>query len=218
MKKRLLFILLTAASVSAQQKKMDFGINAGITYATFRGNYFVDDTQGSPNFLVGITGEYKIDILFSVIANINYSRKSIKSYDATYPGWENGTINFDDSPVTVKNSTIFQYITIPVMLKMMLWGDNKLYMNGGGYYSHLVDVSNYTDGEKSDLDFNSGFVKSDMGLVLGVGYRITIDNANSLNIELRDEYGLKNIGDEEAAVFSPTKSNSANLLVIWYFN
>jgi hypothetical protein len=40
---------------------------------------------------------------------------------------------------------------------------------------------------------------------------------NSLNIELRDEYGLHDIGDPKAGIFTPAKTNSANLMAIWHF-
>jgi hypothetical protein len=218
MKKSLLFTMLLLSMYSFAQKKLAFGVNAGATYATFRGNYYVDDVSGSLNFLVGMTGEYKIDELFSVVANINYTRKSIKSYDQYYGSNGDGGMVIDFGNVrTVKESTIFQYITIPVMVKMNLWGTGGLYANGGGYVAQLIDVSAYVDGEKSDLNFNSAFNGSDMGVVMGIGYHIKLGGKNSLNIELRDEYGLQDIGDPKAGIFTPTKTNSANLMAIWYF-
>jgi hypothetical protein len=211
------FTVLALFSVTAYSQKTKFGVNAGATYAFYRGNWFVDDTSGSLNFIVGLKAEYEFNNQFSILGNLNYTRKSIKSYEPVYPGWDDGVIIIGEEPNMIKASTIFQYITLPVMAKMYLWGAKKLYMNGGFYFAHLIDVTNYFDGEPTDLNFNSAFKKADAGLVLGIGYPIKINKDHDINVELRDEYSLSNVGDETAQVFSPTKSHTPMLILIWDF-
>lgn len=213
--KKIFFALCLLVAISAEAQKLKVGINAGATFARYRGNYYMDDTNGSLNVMAGFTAEYPINELSSIVFGLNYTRKSVKSYEDV-SGWDGDVLVIGGDPEFVKSSWIFQYVTLPVMAKIYLWGEKKLYANAGGYVAHLIDVTNYFGGEASDLDFNSAFGEIDAGLIGGIGYPIKLGK-DKVEIELRDEFSLMDQGDKQAGVFSPTKSNTLCLLLIWYF-
>ena len=195
------------------QEKLVTGINSGLTYSNLRGNNFIESFESELNYIIGISIDYKVFEKMYLSADLNYERKSIrKFYPKPYES-DNGAIGCIGCPTTeLKFQTLFQYISIPLILKYYINNDYSFYFNGGVYFSYLLDIKNIDDGKESDLDFNDSFKKIDAGITFGFGYNFKINNNNSISIELRDNYGIVNLSKYDQSNFNSTKTNSINLI------
>jgi len=213
----ILFSLITFSSFS-QENNVSFGINLGGTYSSIRGNGFANKNSSDLDYLVGISLKYQLNDKFSLLGNINYENNTV-FYDQIVRYDENGNLviygcTFDNPNCapTFKISTKFQYLTLPILIRYNFDEFfNDFFINGGVFISYLIDTSNYIDGEKNDLDFNSLFKRFNSGLSMGIGYQIEINAKIKLNLELRDNFGLINISNT-TLIGSSIKSNSINLI------
>lgn len=199
---------------------MYLGLNSGLTYSKFRGNNFFKEMKPQLDFSIGTSFDIYIKERLLLTTNINYERNSVKKYYDRFQGINIIGNAYGQSASSLpqnKFQTRFEYINIPIMFKYLLNYEKKLYINAGGYLGHLLSIKNIDDGKESDLDFNNQFKKVDYGLVLGIGYNYTFNPNNFLSIELRDNYGIKNINIDESYTFKNTKRNSLNLIVNYHF-
>ncbi|CAM3629954.1 outer membrane beta-barrel protein [Flavobacterium gelidilacus] len=223
--KKITIALIFFITSMYSQNEMYLGLNSGLTYSKFRGNDYFKNMDSQLDFLIGTSFDIHLTERILLATNINYERNSVKKYYEYFgPGVIGGItgIPFGQSSAsssTPKNKfqTRFEYINIPITIKYLLNYEKKLYVNAGGYLGHLINVKNIDDGKESDLDFNNQFKKADYGLVLGIGYNYTFNPSNFLSIELRDNYGIKNINIDESYTFKNTKRNSLNLILNYHF-
>src|SRR5690242_8430206 len=79
MKKITLFlftITLITFKTTAQESKFKFGVQAGLTYSSFRGyESFIDEDPGF-SYLFGISAQYKLNESLSLKADLDYDRKT----------------------------------------------------------------------------------------------------------------------------------------------
>lgn len=205
------------------QEKFLTGINSGLTYSSFRGNSFMESYESEVNYLFGISIDFKINEKLFLSTDLNYERKSIRLF---YPevvgidGWVIIGTPIGENPEPkpkLKFQTKFQYLSFPIMIKYFIGDNNEFFVNGGPNLSYLLHIKNMDNGKESDLDFNDSFNKTDIGIAFGFGYYYQLDDNNSMSIELRDNYGIIDIGKYENSNFSPTKTNSVNLILNWNF-
>lgn len=218
-KNYLTIILIFFLSINLfSQEKFFIGLNTGLTYSDFRGNSFVKHNSPKIDYLIGGFFEYKFSSKISATLNLNYERKSIhyyypKPFDGVFVGTPIGETPKKNPEI--ENLTRFQYLSFPFLIKYYPIVDSPFYMNFGPYFASLIDVSNYNDGIKNDLDFNDSFKKLDIGLSIGLGYELKISKMNYLGIELRDNLGIKELSSLEYSNFNSTKSNTLNLIINW---
>lgn len=205
-------ILLFFLSINSfSQEKLMFGVNTGLTYSEFRGNGFVKHNKSKIDYLVGGFVEYKFNARLSTVINVNYERKSIHYF---YPKPYEGNV-IGPPQEDIENLTRFRYISFPILLKYYPIINSSFYINSGPYFASLLDVTNYNEGIKNDLDFNDSFKKLDVGFSIGVGYELEINKMNYLGIELRNNLGIKDLSSLEYSPFNSTKSNAINLIINW---
>uniref|UniRef100_UPI00404B5616 porin family protein n=1 Tax=Flavobacterium sp. TaxID=239 RepID=UPI00404B5616 len=211
----LLFVITTTFS----QEGMFLGVNSGLTYSKFRGSNFFKNMSSQLDFFVGASFDIQLKQRLLLSTNMSYERNSMKRYYATNSLPPLIPIGQDPSSFSVprnKFQTRFEYINIPITLKYLLNFEKKLYINGGGYVSYLLDVKNIDNGRESDIDFNNQFKKIDYGLVLGIGYNFISNPTSFFSIEVRDSYGLTKIGESDSFGFESTKRNSLNLILNYH--
>ncbi|MDR6966748.1 hypothetical protein J2X31_000746 [Flavobacterium arsenatis] len=214
--KKYLLLLLLVGSVAFAQEKPKFGVNLGGTYANIRGNEAADKNKYDLNFLVGISVEVPLNERFSFVGNVNYERKTFKN-TITAPIFidENFDPIMNSRNVDVK--VRLEYITLPLNLKYYFDSQKKVYINGGPFLGVFLDSTSKVEGEKTNEDANGLFKSLDFGANLGVGTNFKINEKNSLNLELRHNYGLSNISDVRVVGDGSVKTNSFNLIANWQF-
>jgi len=213
--KKYLFLLLVASSATFAQHKPKLGVNVGGTYSNIRGNEIADTNKYDANFLIGASIEIPLNERFSLLGNLNYERKTFKNTLNVIGG------NPFDPMFTTQNVDIkarLEYLTIPVNLKYYIDSQKRFYINGGAFAGIFLDSNTKVDGENTNENENDLFQTLDLGVNLGVGTNIKITEKNSLNIEIRHNYGLKNISKAKVYNDDNVKTNSFNLIANWQFD
>ena len=183
-----IFILLFA--ISGFSQNLQFGVKAGVNFATLSG-----DTSGL-NFITSIHGgvlvEVPISELFSVQPELLYS--------------EQGSGGADGEKLELG------YLNVPVILKY--YAAEGFSVEAGPQLGILLSAKSDFDGQgKEDI---KKFVKDiDFGLNFGIGYKLE----SGLNFGARYNIGLSNIEDEEDDGFESNDFkafNSVFLISIGY--
>jgi hypothetical protein len=193
------------------------GINVGPNHNSLRGDELAEGYEPNINLFTGLSFEFKVNEKFSILTNINYEVKSVKTeYTTTIGFWTNY------QKIEIEDKTKFQYLNIPILARIYFGFENEFFVNGGFFYNHLFDVNNKMinkeNGEDlSELDFNELFNQNDIGISLGIGVNFKINNQNSMAIELRDDLGISNIGNRDFGSISPTSTNTIKFIVNWSF-
>jgi len=222
--KKYLFLLLASSATFAQEKPK-FGVNLGSTFSNIRTSnstsnedFFYENTKYDLNFLIGVSIELPLSEKFSLIGNVNYERKTFKKsrpFDQpTLPSPNDPAFNPDR---TVDMKQRLEYITIPINLKYYIDTQKKFYINGGLFVGFFLNSNLKIEGENVNDNGDSIFKTLDFGANLGIGTNFKINEKNSLNVELRHNYGFVNIADID---YNNTKlnTNSFNLIANWQFD
>ncbi|RYY97008.1 MAG: PorT family protein [Chitinophagaceae bacterium] len=203
MKKQFLLIagLAAAGFASAQDKsdKVSFGIRAGVTSATIKGdasqslNGLVDysdgifTTTGRTGFYAGGSVNIPVGGGFSIEPGINYDQKGY-ALKGSY-----GLKDAEFLSVNGKARLNLNYISMPVLVKGNFGG---LQVFAGPQVSYLANADLHaTAGAmgfnvfNKHYDVGDQFNKIDMGLTGGVGYQF----ANGFNINAAYDHGLTKI-------------------------
>lgn len=224
----ILFLLISFLSYS-QNSKIKFGIQAGLNYSDFRGYDIPAGISSiyseSPAFafLGGINFEYQIKEKLSLKLELNYERKSQKLKT------EIEMIN--DSPDPLPEADEYKakrnndYLVLPIMIKYNFGNKNSFFINGGPYIGYLLksnlEESLYLNGSLQDsqmTETTNSNNKTDLGLSIGLGKTIEINEKNSIFIEIRENLGLVNTSKNKVWGNGEVKTNSLNLIIGYQFN
>lgn len=210
------FIAAAQEGISGNNKNLRIGINAGgtLTSITNEGADVADFDSGI-NFMVGASLEVPFAKQFSLLANINYERKSfnrdvIDDFDP------------DFDPIATSTSTIkykarLQYITVPVDIRFYIDTKKKFFVNAGPYVAfYLDDTFKLGDDKLLEYEGDSNFKTAEFGVNMGIGGRFKMNDRSNLTIELRDNFGLTNINDYPEDSYH-MNTNAFNLIVNWDF-
>lgn len=213
--KKYLLLLLLAGSATFAQEKPKFGVNFGGTFSNIRGNEVAETNKYDLNFLIGGSIEVPLNEKLSFLGNINYERKTFKNTITT--------INFEDFDPIINSSKVkvklrLEYITIPLNLKYYIDTQKKFYVNGGPFVGFFLNSNTKAEGKNTGEDGNDLFKTLDFGANLGIGTSFKITEKNSLNLEIRHNYGLTNISAVKVNDNGTVKTNSFNLIANWQFD
>ena len=217
MKKTVYALLVSIFFISNNfaQSKLKLGVNGGLTYSSFRGNPQIETLDAGFDFLVGVSFEYQLKERLSLVANINYDRKT-----ATDNPYIQIIENPDDPSFYGKVKIKFrnQYLSLPILLKYKFGTNNSFFINGGPFLSYLLksELTNNYDDTSSDQTDN--FKTLDYGLTFGFGKTFKLKNNNELSIEIRENLGLSEINDVTVVDNGFVKTNSINLICNYSFN
>ncbi|GAB3875279.1 hypothetical protein GCM10028824_30270 [Hymenobacter segetis] len=180
-------LLATAAVSSAQAQSIRIGLRAGANYSNLAGNIQNQDTYNNKfGFLGGAMLNIPVttDGFFSVQPEVLYSQKGFENKPTEYTGLLGGKQKRE-------GSVNYNYLDVPVLLKVRASG---LIFEAGPQYSYLLSANNQTkttttpalggtpttteSQNKTDV---SGFNRSELGYLAGVGY----EAENGLSLSLR---------------------------------
>ncbi len=219
MKNILLATFILISNLAFSQSSSQIGINLGGTFANVYGNEDVEENKPTLDFLAGIGYQFNFNKSFSIVANINYERKSFHRTDLT------GRLNLDnpDDPmvflVDLKINFTFIYVSIPILLRHHFGKNRDFFINYGPFLSFLSETKLKENGAKIEDDSKVFFQSLDAGVAFGVGKSFRINENNSINLEIRNNLGLTNINRVVISnEIQKVKTNSLNLIASWQFN
>ncbi|MCG2612082.1 PorT family protein [Flavobacterium sp. SM15] len=214
--KKSFFILLIISSFTLQAQKKNnvkVGINTGLNYTNIWGSYYANDSHPQVGYVLGVGFDISLSNNFSFITNFNYERKSFYVNEApVFSGFTGSSW-----PSDIKSVTKFDYLTVPLLLKFKFDGEYSPFINAGPFISVPLNVTNYYDGTKNNLDFNKLFGGNNMGISLGIGYEFELSKTNSLSLELRDDFGLTEVNNASSYSLNDTRMNTASFIAKWNF-
>lgn len=216
--KKIFFTLLFAALFvgnSFAQSKLKVGFNGGLTYSSFRGNPQIETLDAGLDFLVGVSFEYQLKDRLSLVANLNYDRKTATDnpYIEIFASPDDPSF-YGRVKIKFKN----QFISLPVLLKYKFGPNNSLYINGGPFMSYMLKSELWNDYDEVNSDQTDNYKTLDFGLVFGFGKTFKLKNNNEINVEIRENLGLSNISNVPVVDNGSIKTNSLNLICNYSFN
>ena len=202
--KILLLVLLPFVSAIGQISKSQLGIEGGPSLSIQRDGAYRISNNPTIGGIVGITFEYNFSKNLSVRSSLSYERKGVQ-YQNESPNIS-GTIY-----------SYFDYINLPILLRVYLDKGNHLFVNGGPYFGYLINQVDIFKGEHSSYEMWS-YQHIDLGMTIGIGGCFKIFGNMRMSIELRDLLGLYNISkyDNRGNPVSPeekTLNNSTIFLI-----
>lgn len=206
-----LTLLLSVAPIFMYgQEKFTFGIQGGVNYSSLR---FEDDRifdhDSEIGYLFGISTNLYIKKKLSLDVELNYERKKVSVY---VPELFINSVSFGGD---FRNFDIYEYITLPVMLRYEIGNVNSFYIKGGPFLGCLLTAKEkINDGDLSQ-DLSKYFTDFDFGLSVGIGKIVTLNSTNTLVLEVRNNIGLTSIDSDPRS--QSTKTNSLNFIVGWNF-
>ncbi|TQI71217.1 outer membrane protein with beta-barrel domain [Gramella sp. Hel_I_59] len=211
--KRFLFLLIaltTSININAQdQYDFKIGVNAGLNYPDIRGNEYAKYNNFKVGYLVGVSLEYYLNQNLSLKSNLNYERK-IKKLQLTYYDYnaeETGKENFRE---------ITQFINFPVLLKYEFM-NSKFFLNGGGFLNIFLDNAYKPDFPIDNINEYTEKNNIDAGFSAGAGINIPLNEKNWLILEIRDDFGIIDIGGVPQSIDGKVQTNSIKLILSWNF-
>ncbi|MBP6557949.1 MAG: PorT family protein [Flavobacterium sp.] len=166
-----------SSSVSAQKKgDIEFGFNVGYNNSTVSETYYTADTSAGFNF--GGSMDYYFSNTWSIKGKLIYDQK----------GWDNGYIENSEG---FEYNTDFNvnYLTVPVMANWHFGTKKNWFLEFGPYMGFLLNAEDSRFG----TDVTDAFNSTDIGLALGIGVKIPLNDKIKLFFEYEGQGGLNDI-------------------------
>jgi hypothetical protein len=172
-----------------QESKINVGIEFSPTIRSLHGGYYSNDNYGL-GYYAGLKFQYRIKGLFSFNSGIIYERKGL----ATKMDMMNEELELIG---TTKMSINFDYIILPVLGSISNRKD-FFHVTTGPFLGYLVShIDKYTAvGEipAGEYDMTKNTERLDFGWIFDVGFTIKLNNKLRLDLGIRENLGLANLG------------------------
>ena len=206
----LLFALLSFSGFS-QDSKLKLGVEGGGNMLFLRDNDQVDDASPVLGFSSGLVVQYNLTERLSLRSGLSFDRKKVE--------WPFVFTNETGEPLDVVLTERFDYYRLPLLLRYHFGEQNQFFVNAGPYFSFLM--KHFTRPSGSDAEgyeniaiFNgNGFSNLDYGLSAGVGVNFLTVGALSFSAELRNDFGVHNIGYTFQPDGTEIRTNTPQFLV-----
>lgn len=216
--KKIIFVILIfvlSTNISHSQNKFEFGLSVGSNYVTYHGFRNDNEFNSKISFLAGLTSEYKINTNLRICFDLFFERKNTESNVLGQ------VINPGDNPLNPTGNKIYyvfqnDYLVLPVQIKYQFKKIDSFYFTTGIFGGYLLN-SYYFDGFERENNSNR-FKKTDFGLTLGIGRTFDINNTSKFKVELRNNFGVSDINNDEYFFSGKIKTNSLNLICNYSFN
>jgi hypothetical protein len=187
--------MMFALSTQAQQKVFTLGVEGGISVASLHyDNKNINDLYNSrTGYAAGIALQYNFPKVFSLRSGAMFETKGtttdILLVDNAGTPVNTGEVNY-----------VLGYLTIPLMLRATFGNKINFFVEGGPYYASLLSAKlkytplpPHTETEANMIDF---YNSSDFGISGGVGVSSIFNNLIVPSLEVRNNMGITDIGDD----------------------
>lgn len=207
------FLLLSQFGAVAQHSSWKVGLSFGSSQSEIVGGplveRFFDPIQ---TFSPAVNLQYVLNKNFSLIGEFRFERKGIQANQEL----------FSEEGVVVGSSEQthhFNYVVVPVLLRLTTGEKWKLFANVGPYLAYLVNQRTLYD---TTIDGNSlrqtedeisRYNRSDLGISAGLGLSILVSERILVNVEARNNFGLSNMRRVDVIGSEVLNTKSTNLLL-----
>ncbi|WP_289056211.1 porin family protein [Carboxylicivirga marina] len=186
-------LLFGTVNTFSQNEKFNIGIELGPSITFLRGNEIINEYGvAKMGYITGLTFQYNLTDAFSLKSGLTYERKgggseiTVSDGIGTPHGVVKGKINMD-------------YIGIPVLAKYKFGINNMFFINGGPFIGYLMKatsmIESYKEYPSSSADDTETYKRIDLGLSLGIGLSHYLSDKISISLEVRNNLGLLNTGE-----------------------
>jgi len=189
------FIVLIATLIGtqgkAQQSKFIIGLEGGVSRATMISSN-LSIAQNALRYSGGISLFYQLNNYISLGTGAYLEKK----------GFETGAL-----PMTDINGIMigkfqahfeFNYMTVPLILRISSKGPFQIFANAGTYFGKLLQEKEWTTGAGvNDRTYynTSRFNSFDLGIIFGIGVNYALNDRLLLNLEGRLNQGITSVSD-----------------------
>ena len=198
------------ASANGQANRFEIGSEGGPSLISLRGNDSLEDFNApAVGYSAAIAFQYNVSQLVSLRTSLAYERKgALLKINAT---------DISGNPIVdMKAHLNFDYLILPILVRLNLGNKLKLFVNAGPYLGYLIRQTSVTEAfnefPSSSTDQTEYFKKFDIGLTGGLGCGLPIKNNFILTIEVRHNLGLYNTSELPVVNEGKILTNSTNLL------
>jgi hypothetical protein len=191
MKKLFTIFFIIAAFTSLSLAQMQIGPKAGLNLANLSGDD-IEDTDSKTGFAGGVFFMYKFSDMFAIQPEAYYSMKG-------------ATDKFDYEGGTIDVTYSFDYIEVPLLLKLLIPIENSsinpaIFAGPFVGFNTTAKAKAEADGQSEEQDVED-FKSTEFGLAFGGGLGFPV-GTNELGFDVRYILGLSTLDDsaEEADV------------------
>ncbi len=202
----ILVLFLVSGSIFGQLKpNLSVGLIVGPNRSTINGSFEMPFNKPSTHYCGGIYAEIDFSKRFSLCTNLLYERiGTIGNASNECINLEYGT-GFGDYTAHVN----FDYIVLPLLIKMSIGNRVKYFFNIGPNISYLLGQKTMIDWEHFEtgvLNDQESYKRVNFGISSGLGLTIPLSYNLQFNIEFRNNLGVYDIN----ALTSLTKTIRTN--------
>mgnify|MGYP000873092943 CR=1 FL=1 len=202
-------ILCLSSFVNAQSSKLTIGLETGPTISFLRGNDLMKET-GFPllDYSAGVNTCYSFTRFFGLQSGLLFENKG-NTFKGTAVDVGSGYLG------VYKGKNRFSYLTLPFMFKLQMGDQLKFYVNAGPYLAYLMQVQYQSEFNNLKVINNdrSNYHYFDWGLSLGCGTSVKVANRYRINLECRNQYGLRNISNGPVYNNGTVMTNALSVLL-----
>lgn len=170
---------------------------------------FLNDSIASQRItlMIGAVGSLKINDFLQLTTDLEFQRKGNKHSSEYNPV---GTVEKDSTFV----KTNLDYVILPLMIKLNLGRESKFFLQAGGYYGYLLHA-NYTGQNGKTYQTREPVLalmnRSDYGVIAGGGIDTPIRPGFGVVLDVRYQYGLKDISSDPLFLVKGTPMRNKGL-------
>ncbi len=206
-----LFVVLLCGLIGKAQRTSYIGIDGGAGITSLRGNAILF-SSGSPALGIGagLSYHYTFNDILSIRMGFGLERKGVQN-QYTY-------FNVNGSSYVSSIASNFDYLVLPLLLKLTLGQQIRFFANAGPFAAYLLreqDVSPYGWNNSNSMKVNAtaNFKPFDFGLCLGFGLSVPVTEAMFVTAEFRGNLGFNNISRLEVYGGGSIKTSSSLVLI-----
>jgi hypothetical protein len=186
MKKLFTIFFIIAAFTSLSLAQMQIGPKAGLNLANLSGDD-IEDTDSKTGFAGGVFFMYKFSDMFAIQPEAYYSMKG-------------ATDKFDYEGGTIDVTYSFDYIEVPLLLKLLIPITNSsinpaIFAGPFVGFNTTAKAKAEADGQSEEQDVED-FKSTEFGLAFGGGLGFPV-GTNELGFDVRYILGLSTLDDSE---------------------
>lgn len=201
-------ILVLLCNCIYAQKRVTFGIQGGVNYSSLRfQNEKISEHDSEISYLLGVSTNFYLNDKLSLDLELNYDRKVVSVFV------DELIINSISYGGNYRVFDMYEFLTLPIMLKYKLGDYNPYYLKGGAFIGCFLTAKERINKGELSNDLSKFFTDFDFGFSLAIGKQFSINKSNKLFIELRNNLGITNIDNDPKSQY--TKTNSMNFIVGW---
>lgn len=193
-------LFFAANFTKAQTGKLEVGIEGGPSITNLRGPKSTYAYEPIVLSAAGFSFRYHFSKLISLRTGLNYEAKGYTSTIKHEP-W------YIDTTYQVGFSARFDYLTLPLTVRLTFGEKIKCFFHAGAYMGILLQKHDKTTGDQSDFDpyylkdEATNYRNFDFGLSGGLGIGIPLKEQWTVSLEARGNYGLTDIRKRSSGLY-----------------